>query len=55
MKNTVIAELRSIRTTLDKEYDDHPSEVKKRWKTIENRHMGKIVHRGPKLLKRKAA
>jgi hypothetical protein len=55
MINTIISEVRAVRKKLDKELAKNPLKAKKRWIEIENKYNDKIVHRGPKLLKRKAA
>jgi len=55
MINSIISELRSIRKKLDKELLKNPSDTKRRWTEIENKYNAKIVHRSPKLHKRKAA
>jgi hypothetical protein len=55
MINTIISELRSVRKKLDKELSKNPLGTKRRWTEIENKYNALIVHRGPKLLKRKAA
>jgi hypothetical protein len=55
MINTIISEVRAVRKKLDKELVKNPSKVKRRWMEIENKFNDKIVRRGPKLLKQKAA
>jgi hypothetical protein len=55
MKNTIIAEVRAVRKKLEKELAKNPLKAKRRWIEIENAYSAKIVHRGPKLLKRNAA
>jgi hypothetical protein len=55
MINTILSELRSVRKKLDKELSKNPLDTKKRWAEIENKYNSHLVHRGPKLLKRKAA
>jgi hypothetical protein len=55
MMNTIISEVRAVRKKLDKDLDKNPQKAKKRWTEIENKYNAKIVRRGPKLLKHKAA
>ena len=55
MKNAIISKVRAVRKKLDKELAKNPLKAKRRWMEIENKYNAKIVHRGPKLLKRKAA
>jgi hypothetical protein len=55
MINKIISEVRAVRKKLDKELAKNPLKAKRRWMEIENKYNAKIVRRGPKLLKRKAA
>jgi len=55
MKNTIISELRKIRIRLDNEFNTNLQKTHVRWKKIEKDFKGKIVHRSPKLIKKKAA
>jgi hypothetical protein len=55
MINTIISEVRAVRKKLDKELTKNPLKAKRRWMEIEAKYDSKIVRRGPKLLKRKAA
>jgi hypothetical protein len=55
MINSIISEVRAVRKKLDKELAKNPLKTKRRWMEIENKYHSKIVRRGPKLLKRKAA
>lgn len=55
MKNIIIEELRETRIKLDRELQKNPQKTQARWREIEKEFKGKIVHRSPKLLKKKAA